>query len=113
MTARKSTGGNRPRRGFYERARRVGSTRRLYTPSVPNTFIVPAVDPYHIRVQHRAAEISQNDYEPLDGPNSDESEEDTIQHSQSSQMTDKSDNSVATGDGHILSQELIRNLDAK
>ena len=113
MTARKSTGGNRPRRGFYERARRVGSTRRLYTPSVPNTFIVPAVDPYHIRVQNRGAEISQNDYEPLDGPNSDESEEDTIQHSQSSQMTDKSDNSVATGDVHILSQELIRNLDAQ
>ena len=106
--ARKSTGGKR--RSFYERARRVSSERRLYTPRVPNTFIVPAVDPYHIRVQHRGAEIHQNDYEPLDGPNSDESEEDPIQHPQISQMTDKSDKSVATGDGHILSQELIRNL---
>ena len=47
------------------------------TPNVPNTFLVPAIDPYHIRVQHREAEIHINDYEPLDGPNSDESEEDT------------------------------------
>ena len=109
--ARKSTGGKAPRRNFYERARRVASARRLYTPSVPNTFLVPAIDPYHIRVQHREAEIHINDYEPLDGPNSDESEEDTIEHSQ------RSDNSVArrlaTGDEHVLGQELIRNLDAK
>ena len=111
--ARKSTGGKAPRRNFYERARRVASARRLYTPSVPNTFLVPAVDPYHIRVQHRESEMNQNDYQPLDGPDSDESEEDTSQHSQSSQMTDKSPDNSATGDGHILSQELIRNLDAK
>ena len=116
--ARKSTGGKAPRRNFYERARRVASTRRLYTPRVPNTFLVPAVDPYHIRVQHREAEIHINDYEPLDGPNSDESEEDTIEHSQSSQMTDKSSNNsvanrLATGDEHVLGQELIRNLDSK
>ena len=53
MTARKTTGGNR---GFHQRARLVGSSRRLYAPRLPNTFIVPAVDPYHIRVHHREAE---------------------------------------------------------
>ena len=115
MTARKTTGGNR---GFHQRARLVGSSRRLYAPRLPNTFIVPAVDPYHIRVHHREAEnqpeINQTDYEPLDGPNSDESEEDTIQHSQTSQITEKtSDNSVATGYENVFSQELIRGLDAE
>ena len=108
--ARKSTGGKAPRTGFHQRTRLVASARRLHTPRLPNTFIVPAVDPYHIRVHHREAEnqpeINQTDYEPLDGPNSDESEEDTIQHSQTSQITEKpSDDSVANEE--VFSQESI------
>ena len=87
-SARKSTHGRCPRRGagFHQRTRR-GTAQRLYTPRLPNTFIVPVIDPNRARGFHREPDDQSDYYEPLDGPNSDESEEFSIAPSDSNQAT--------------------------
>ena len=106
QSARKSTGGKCPKRGFHARTRRGGPALTLYKPRVPNMFIVPAVDPYLNRGVNRQPEVETNDYEPLDGPDSDESQESIDQPSDSLQLEEESTNNfINAGDGDVVNKE--------
>ena len=104
-SARKSTHGKCPRRGtgFHQRTRR-GTAQRLYTPRLPNTFIVPVIDPNRTRGFHREPDVQSDYYEPLDGPNSDGSEEFSMAPSDSNQATSEATQTAveATADESII-----------
>ena len=104
QSARKSTHSKCPRRaaGNHQRTRR-GTAQRLYTPRLPNTFIVPVIDPNRTRGFHREPDVQSDYYEPLDGPNSDESEEFSFTPSNSNQAAEElTQHSVEAGAGESI-----------
>ena len=115
--ARKSTHGRCPRRGagFHQRTRR-GTAQRLYTPRLPNTFIVPVIDPNRARGFNREPDVQSDYYEPLDGPNSDDSEEISFTPSSSNQAAEElTQNSVEAGAGESIivdfNQEWVKSFE--